>query len=122
LAQFHCSWAVGIFCCSQVSKALLNWVGYKVSGIDILNLVLIHVRNPVDNDPRQRSTKVDNLMHDKGHDTCGENIVLHECIPRCPHSLGEAKMEVVFRDLLELAPICIRGRVENNIGRIPGAY
>lgn len=51
---------------------------------NILNLVLVKVRYPVNEEPRKCSSKVYNLVHRKGHDASGESIVLHVDIPGCP--------------------------------------
>lgn len=51
---------------------------------NILNLILVEVRYPVNDDPRKSSSKVYHLVHHKGHDASGESIVLHIEIPGCP--------------------------------------
>lgn len=51
---------------------------------NILNLVLVEVGYPVNDEPRKSSSKVYHLVHHKGHDASGESIVLHIDIPGCP--------------------------------------
>ena len=53
----------------------------------ILDLVLIHRRYLIDDDPRQTPAKVYHLMHDEAHKTRGEHIVAHERIPCRPQPL-----------------------------------
>ena len=47
-------------------------------------------------------------MHNKGHDPCGKDIVLHESIPRQPEALEIVELNIVLRDLLERPPVGIR--------------
>lgn len=44
-------------------------------GIDLplLNLILVEVRNAVDNQPWHTSSKVEEFMNDKDHKTCRQN-------------------------------------------------
>ena len=44
----------------------------------VLNLVLVEIGDLVGDNERQASTEVDNLVHDKAHDTGGERVVLHK--------------------------------------------
>lgn len=50
----------------------------------LLNLPSAEVGYGVDNDPWQTATKVDDLVHDKGHDASGEDVILHPQVPRRP--------------------------------------
>ena len=47
-------------------------------------------------------------MHNKGHDPCGKDIVLHESIPRQPEALEIVELNIVLRDLLKRPPVGIR--------------
>lgn len=49
-------------------------------------------------------------MHGKGHDAGGQDIVLHPSIPCRPESLCHIQLSIVFRDLVELAPVGARGQ------------
>lgn len=46
-----------------------------------LNLVLVEIGDAVDDDPGDAASEVDKFVHDERHDSGGENIVLHICIP-----------------------------------------
>ena len=50
----------------------------------VLDLVFVQEGEAVNDDPGQRAAKVNNLMHDKGHDAGGKDIVLHEGVPCRP--------------------------------------
>lgn len=71
----------------------------------VLNLVAFENTEGVDEDPRQGSTEVDQFVHRKGHDTRGENIVLHPGIPSHPELLGNIEVGVELGDFLILAPV-----------------
>ena len=76
----------------------------------LLDLVLPKIRYAVDDYPWQRAPKVYSLMHNKGHDPCGKDIVPHESIPRQPEALEIVELNIVLRDLLKRPPVCIRCR------------
>lgn len=82
----------------------------------ILNLVALEPTQGINEDPGKGSTEVDQLVHHEGHDTGGENIVLHPGIPSSPQSLGDVQIGVEFGDFLILAPVGGRGQH----GGIPG--
>lgn len=44
-------------------------------------------------------------MHDEGHDSGGQYVVLHEGIPGHPQALKEIEMDIVLGNLVELAPV-----------------
>jgi hypothetical protein len=44
-------------------------------------------------------------MHHKGHDARCKYVVLHVRIPRRPHPLTIIEVDIVMRDLFELAPV-----------------
>lgn len=46
-----------------------------------LNLVLVEPRNHADDDPRERSPKVDDLVYHEAHDARRKGVVLHPEIP-----------------------------------------
>ena len=73
----------------------------------LLNLVSIEVRNAVDYDPRQRTPKVHGLVHYKGHDARGQDIVAHPSVPCQPHLLEVVELNVVLGYLLKGCPIRI---------------
>lgn len=62
----------------------------------VLNLVLLEVRDLVDNDPRQTAAKVDELVHDEAHDTSGKDIIADVCVPGSPHALEVVEVDIVF--------------------------
>lgn len=73
----------------------------------ILNLVLVKVRNAIDNHPRQRPTKVDNLVHGKRHDARGEHVVANVRVPGSPHELEVVELDILLRDLLKVVPVSV---------------
>ncbi len=75
-----------------------------------MNLVLIEVTYVVDNDPGQGAAKVDDFVHQKRHDASSEDIVLYVGVPRSPQALEDIEMDIVFGDLIELAPVSLLGR------------
>lgn len=85
----------------------------------ILDLVLVEVRYLVDEKPRQGTAKVYDFVHDEGHDSSGEYIVLHKGIPGRPETLKDVEMDIVLGNLVELAPIGIRCDVEKRRGGVP---
>lgn len=107
LAQFHCSCAVGTFCWEDISIGHISEPGR--SCLYILNLVFVEVTYVVDNDPGQRAAKVDNFVHQKGHDASSENVVLHVGVPRSPQALEDVEMDIVFGDFIKLAPVSVLG-------------
>lgn len=84
--------ALPLFLCSRdlvLSDSLALY--YFIKGHDaayLLDLILPEPRDHVDDNPRQRAAKVDSLVYDKGHDTRGENIVVHVRVPSRPKTLG----------------------------------
>lgn len=75
----------------------------------ILNLVLVEVGNKVDDDPRQGTAKVDNLVHNKGHDAGGENVVVHPDVVGEPHALKVVERDIVLGDFVEIGPVATVG-------------
>ena len=51
-------------------------------------------------------------MHQERHDACGEDIVLHVGIPRCPQTLENIQMHIVLGHFVELTPVSVRRRRE----------
>lgn len=49
--------------------------------LSFLDLPFIEEGRPVNNHPRDTPPKVDQFVHNKRHDACGENIILHPKIP-----------------------------------------
>lgn len=80
-----------------------------------LNLVTLEQTQTIDEDPRQRAAKVDQLVDHERHDTGGQDIVLHPRVPGRPQALGNVQVGIVLANLLELTPV--GGRREH--GRIP---
>lgn len=99
-----------------------------------LNLILVEIRDLVDDDPGQTAAKVDGLVHDETHDAGREDIVLHVGVPGLrwrvsigewawwavgmasthgPETLKDIQMHVVFGELIVDAEIgfggCQRG-------------
>lgn len=58
-------------------------------------------------------------MHHKRHDARRKHIVLHVGIPSRPQPLEDIKMNVVFRDVVELTPVGILPSEEKGRRRIP---
>ena len=44
-------------------------------------------------------------MHQEGQDTRRQNVILHVGIPCCPQPLKYIQVNIVFRDIVELAPV-----------------
>lgn len=82
----------------------------------ILDLVLVEVGDTVDDHPRNGAPKIHKLMHSERHDSSRQDIILHECIPGGPQAFEDIEMNVVFRNLVELTPVGVRGRVEETGG------
>ncbi|EKG20031.1 hypothetical protein MPH_02662 [Macrophomina phaseolina MS6] len=79
-------------------------------GTHSLNLVLVEERDAVDDDPRQRATKVDDLVHDERHDAGGQDIVVHVGVPGKPEALEVIEGDIVLRNLVESLPVGVGGR------------
>jgi hypothetical protein len=47
----------------------------------VLDLVLVEIGDSVDDDPRDASSKIHNLMHNEAHDSGREDIILHVLVP-----------------------------------------
>lgn len=112
MAQSHCSFADGIFCCDK-SATCSTWVSRSTY---VLDLVLVQRRYPIDDDPRKTSTKVHDLVHEKAHDSSGQHIISNEGVPRSPQLLKVVQVDVVLGDLVKLMPICVLRVREHNIG------
>lgn len=54
-------------------------------------------------------------MHRKGHDSGGEDIVAHVCVPSGPHALEVVEVHIVLRNGLELVPVGVGGVWESAI-------
>ena len=80
-----------------------------------LNLVSLKETQAIDEDPRKRAAKVEQLVDDEGHDAGGQDIVLHPRIPCDPQSLCHAQVGIGFGNIPILAPIGAGGQ----LGRIP---
>lgn len=77
----------------------------------ILNFVLVEVGNAVDDDPGKRAAKIDNFMHQEGHNAGRQNIVLDVSVPRSPQALKHVEVDIVLGYLVELTPVGVgRGR------------
>lgn len=85
----------------------------------LLNLIPPKPRNSIDDDPWQGPAKIHSFVHDKGHDTGCQDIVLHICVPRQPKSLGVVERDVVFGDLLERGPVGVLRHWWRHHCRIP---
>jgi len=62
----------------------------------VLNLVLVEVRHTVDDHPWDGAAEVNNLVHEEGHDTGGQNIVSDEGVPGSPETFKVVELNVVF--------------------------
>lgn len=47
----------------------------------VLDLVFIEEGRSVDDHPRNAAAEIEDLVHDKAHDTGGQDVVLHPQIP-----------------------------------------
>ena len=78
--------------------------------IYILYLISVEVWYSVDDHPGYGAAEVDDLVHYERHDAGRQDIVLHERVPCCPQSLEVIQVDIVFRYLIEIAPIGLGGR------------
>jgi hypothetical protein len=85
----------------------------------LLDLIPPEPRNSVDYNPRQRPTEVNEFVHAKRHDARGQNVVLHERVPREPHLLRVIERDVVFGNLLKGAPVCVLRHGHSHGGSVP---
>lgn len=88
-----------------------------------MDLILIEIGNEANDEPREGTAEVHNLMHHEGHNTCREYIVLHPRVPRRPQQLEDIEflVRVVLAELIVVAPERICRRIEGGIGRVPVA-
>lgn len=86
-----------------VAKRIQNGVTY------VLNLVLVEIRNAIDNHPGKRAAKVDEFVHQERHDAGGEHVVANVGVPRHPQLLKVIEVYIVFGHLFELVPVRVRG-------------
>lgn len=107
-----------------------------------MNLVLVEHGEGIDDHPRERPAKVDDLVHEEAHETGRENVVLHPQIPRLssnvsypcsclvpafrgwvagaayrPELLGVAQLNIVLGNLLQDGKVCVC-RAQASDGRI----
>lgn len=96
-AHSHCSLEVGIFCCGG-DRCQRRVVPYLpgVLATYVLNLVLVEERDAVDDDPRQTTAEVDDLVHEEAHDAGGEDVVADVGVPRRPHALEVVEVDIVL--------------------------
>lgn len=87
----------------------------------LLHLVLSEVWNTVDDDPGQRTAKVKDLVDEERHDTRGQDVVTHPCVPGQPHLLKVVELDIVLGDLLEGAPVGVLRHGRQNRGCVPVA-
>jgi hypothetical protein len=80
----------------------------------LLNLVLVEIGNAIDDHPGERATKVDELVHQEGHDTGGEHIVANVGVPRHPQLLKVIEVYIVLGHLFELVPVRV-GSVRESV-------
>jgi hypothetical protein len=91
----------------------------KLISTYLLNLELLEVRDAVYYDPGQRPAEVKELVDHEGHDTSGQNIVAHPCVPGQPHLLKVVELHIVLGDLLEGAPVGILRHWRQDGGGVP---
>ena len=86
-----------------VAKRIQNGVTY------VLNLVLVEIRNAIDNHPGKRAAKIDEFVHQERHDAGGEHVVADVGVPRHPQLLKVIEVYIVFGHLFELVPVRVGG-------------
>lgn len=74
----------------------------------VLDFVFVEEGDHVDDYPGQRAAKIDQLVHDKGHDAGGENVILEVGVPRSPQPLEYVQVDVVLADELVILPVSLR--------------
>lgn len=70
-----------------------------------MDLVAVEERYAVDDDPGKRASEVEGLVHDKGHDSCRQDVVAHPCVPGHPHLLEVVELYIVRGDVLKGTPV-----------------
>ena len=118
LAQSHCSRTEGILFCWWTVRVFFENIR-RSSLAYTLNLVTAKDAHGVHEDPGQGATKVDEFVHDKGHDAGCQHIVLHPGIVGGPEPLGDGELRVVLGDVVELTPEG-HGRRRQERSGIPG--
>lgn len=78
---------------------------YKAAVAYVLNLVLVEIRNAIDNHPGKRAAKVDEFVHQEGHDAGGEHVVANVGVPCHPQLLKVIEVHIVLGHLFELVPV-----------------
>lgn len=102
------------------SAAHPRWGAESGGKAHLLKLPPAEVRDRVDDDPRQTAAKVDDLVHDKGHDAGGEDVVLHPQVPGGPETFDDVELDIVLVDVVEHAEVGLgRGVVGEHDGRVP---
>jgi hypothetical protein len=71
----------------------------------ILDLVFPHIRDPVRDDPWQRPSEINRLVHREAHDPRCKHVILHVSVPCGPEAFEVVEVHIVLGDLLELAPV-----------------
>lgn len=56
-----------------------------------LDLIFVEIWDLVDDDPRKTATEVDDLVHNKAHDSGGKDIILHVLVPTLYQILASHK-------------------------------
>lgn len=85
----------------------------------VLNLVLVEGGDAVDDHPGKRAAKVDDLMHDKGHDARRKHIVLHKGVPCQPEALKGVEGDIVCGNFVVLAPVRVGTSTSAEEGAVP---
>lgn len=76
----------------------------------VLNLVFVESRNSVNDHVGQAATKVDDFMHQEGHDAGGESVILPPKVPSSPEALSNVEVNIDLGDLLENSVVVGRCR------------
>ena len=78
------------FCLDDVSewRGRLRERRLGMEGTYRLDLVFAEIGDAVDYYPWEGTAEIDDFVHDKGHDTCCEDIVLHVRVPSLRKSVS----------------------------------
>ena len=70
-----------------------------------LDLVFTEVRDLIHEDEWESSSEIDDFVHHEGHDSGGEDVVLHVGVPCGPHLLEDIEVDIVLSDVVEVVNI-----------------
>ena len=82
---------------------------FAITSTHLLNLVSSKPRNLVNDNPRERPSKIHNLVHGKRHDPRRQHIIAHVRIPASPQLFEVVERWLSESDLVDMLPIVRNG-------------